>query len=570
MLGNSVRRFFTWSVLLGLLVGLMPPAAWALTYSSTAAPTWIPNGQVWAITVTPTRVYLGGDFSSLKNPVTGASVTRNHLAAIDRATGNPTSWAPNVIDNPAIPDPNGQRRNPAIAAILVNGNTVYVGGDFTAIGATDRNFAAAISASTGAVTSWNPLVEGGLVWDFSLDGSDLYMVGQFGKVGGNDSTGAARVDASTAAHEPGWDVQMVGQAQAIAKSGNTIYLGGTFTELKGQARNYLASVNDNNGDPTGWTPPTQCPDIATICRVRDLAVDGSHVYAAIGGEPGGRAGAWLASGANDEPEWKHEADGEVQAVTVYDGVVYFGGHFKERITELTPAGDPGTRSPRNQFYAADPDTGVVLPYTIPAVEPARPGIRVIQADATAIRIGGTTPILNKPYKNFLTFAAPGVTIPGPVATTTRLVVKTKGCKTCKVRVYEDRGSDTPWKSKWKKAKKSKTVFSVPTHKTVGLTVQIKAPWERRMKKTTEVVMRYSGRNAGQKIGPIKAAKYKKATSCWAGTVADSAKLVVATKRVALGGKIGTRAWTKTTKIYLSPMRKSKKGVLMVKKVTACS
>jgi hypothetical protein len=577
-----VRRVLSFSALLGLLVSLLPSVALAVSYSSAAAPTWIPNGQVWAMAVTPTHVYLGGDFTKLTNPVTGDSVSRRNLAAIVRSTGNPSSWRADVVENPQSGGlSGGYRTNPGVGALLVSGNTVYVGGDFTSIDGVDRNYAAAVSTA-GTVLPFNPNPDG-RVWDFVQDGSDLFMAGNFNKIPAGAGAlgtrvGVGKVDATSGALVTGFDADVSGGfVQTMIRDDATLYLGGTFTGLGGAGnRDFLGAVNTGTGVATGFTPAQQCEDNLTdpdvICRVRDLATDGVRLFAAFGGEPGGRAAAWTIGGG-DEPLWKHRADGEVQAVDYHDGVVYFGGHFSVRITEMVlapPAAPaPGERHSRNQFYAAHPVTGDVLSYQLPTIDPATPGIRVIHADDAAVRVGGITQILNKPYRNFLTFAAAGVTIPGPTTAFSRIVVKTKGCKTCKVRLYEDRGSDAPWKSKWKKGKKGKTVFKVPTPKTVGLTVQVRAPWERRMTKTTEVVMRYKGKSPGQKVSAQKAAKSKKATSCWAGTVADSAKLVVATKRVVIGGKVATRAWAKTTKNYLSPMRKSKKGVLMVKKVTSC-
>ena len=575
-----MRRLLCFSALLGLLVSLLPSAALAVTYSSTAAPTWIPNGQVWAMAVTSTRVYLGGDFTKLTNPVTGESVARRNLAAIDRATGNPSSWRVDVVENPQSGGlSGGYRTNPGVGALMVSGSTIYVGGDFTSIDGVDRNFAAAVSTS-GSVLPFNPNPDG-RVWDFVEDGSNLIMAGNFNKVPAGagavgQRVGVAKVNETTGALVEGFNAQVSGGfVQTMVVNGPTLFLGGTFTGLGGaDNRNFLGAVNTSDGAFTDFAPAQQCednPNPDVICRVRDLATDGTRLFAAIGGEPGGRAAAWII-GAGNDPDWKHRADGEVQAVDYHDGVVYFGGHFSVRITELDFTVSPpgaGTRHSRNQFYAADAATGSVLPYQLPTIDPATPGIRVIRADGAAVRVGGITQILNKPYRNFLTFAAAGVTIPGPVATVSRIVVKTKGCRVCKVRLYEDRGSDTPWKSKWKKGKRGKTVFKVPTTKTVGLTVQVRAPWERRMTKTTEVVMRYKGKSPGQKVSARKAARSKKATSCWAGTVADSAKLVVATKRVVIGGKVATRAWAKKTKNFLKPMRKARQGVLMVRKVTSC-
>ena len=43
---------------------------------------------------------------------------------------------------------------------LVNGSTVYAGGTFTSIGGQSRNRIAALDATTGLATAWNPAANG--------------------------------------------------------------------------------------------------------------------------------------------------------------------------------------------------------------------------------------------------------------------------------------------------------------------------------------------------------------------------------------------------------------------------
>lgn len=577
-----VRRLLASSVLLGLVVALLPAAATAATYNSAAVPTWVPNGQVWAMAVTPSRIYLGGDFTSLQNPVTGATFAANNLVAIEKSTGNPsTTWRPSVVGNPAEFDVNGFRTNPPVAALNWNTDgTLYVGGDFNSVSGKTRNFAAAIDKDGQVLDSWAPVVTGGRVWDFARAGSQLYMVGQFGKVNDVNRSGAALVSATTGATDITWDAGLTGRAQAIALSGGKVFLGGTFTKIHGRDQSFLGSVDATTGADTTWNPASQCTEAAAgaDCRIRDLAVDSTRLYAAIGGEPGGRAAAWALASmpAIATPIWKQNADGEVQAVTVYDGVVYFGGHFSTHVTEMDLTQDPpaaGENHVRNQFYAVNPATGDVLPYTLPFINPATPGLRVLAADAQGLRIGGQTQIAGKPYKNFLTFAAPGVVIAGPTVPpppVTTVTVKTKGCKTCKVRLTQKQGGGALWNSGWKKASKGTTVFSVPTAKTVGLTVSVDAPWEKKFSKTAEVAMRYQGKSVGSKVSAKAAAKAKKASSCYGGTSATALTFNVTVNKAKSGKKVGTRAWASTTQKYRNPTRKAPKGVLSTKTPTTCS
>jgi hypothetical protein len=553
-----VRRFFASFLLVGLVASLIPGAANALDYKSKPAATWIPNGQVWAMAVTPSRIYLGGDFTSLTNPATGGRVSRQHVVAIDRSTGNPSStWAPAVVD---AGTPGAD--TPTVAALNVGSDgTVYIGGDLESIGGKARNFVGAVDQDGTVLNSWRPAIDN-RVWDFARSGKSLYMVGQFTEVDGQSRAGAARVSTTDAALLS-WNPDLTGRAQAVAISGNKVYLGGTLTAVGGRPQEYLASVDAATGADTGWAPPSQCAAAATTCRVRDLAVDSRRVYAGIGGEPGGRAAAWSTSSNSPTPIWKDEADGDVQAVAVYDGVVYFGGHFSKSFADAD-----GTSFARNQFAAVNPANGDVLPYTLPTNGPAIPGVWSLQADATGLRVGGTVQLSNAPYKNFLTFAAPGKLVPGP-GSPTRVRVKMKGCKKCKVRLTQKRGTNKLWNSGWKQANRGKATFFVPTKRTVGLTATVDAPWERKFRRTTEVVMRYKGKPVGSKVSARAAKRGKRASSCYAGTTSKSITFRVMVKKVTVGRKVYPRAWAKKTKSYRAPTRRAPRGVLTIKRPTRC-
>jgi hypothetical protein len=91
----------------------------------------------------------------------------------------------------------------------VSGQTVYVGGDFIdgSIGGQPRRHIAALDATTGEATDWNP--------------------------GDPPSSGAVR---------------------ALAVSGQTVYVGGYFQSIGGQPRNNLAGLDATTGMATGWDP----------------------------------------------------------------------------------------------------------------------------------------------------------------------------------------------------------------------------------------------------------------------------------------------------------------------------
>ncbi|MBK8739089.1 MAG: fibronectin type III domain-containing protein [Betaproteobacteria bacterium] len=113
------------------------------TGTATAWDPVVSNGGGTSIvrTIVPTAsvVYLGGQFSGLNNP----AYTRVGIAAVSTATGVVNAW------NPGSTPPNG---GGTVRALVLDGTTIYAGGEFTGIGSAARNHAAGIDTTTTAIT----------------------------------------------------------------------------------------------------------------------------------------------------------------------------------------------------------------------------------------------------------------------------------------------------------------------------------------------------------------------------------------------------------------------------------
>src|SRR5204862_5452318 len=116
----------------------------AIDATSGAVFSWNPNANsvVTDLLAYSPVVYACGYFSSI------AGQSRNHIAAIDAAVGSPWGWNPNA-DNPVLCL--GHQGAPP-----GNANVIYAGGYFGTIGGQARSRIAALDASSGAATSWNP------------------------------------------------------------------------------------------------------------------------------------------------------------------------------------------------------------------------------------------------------------------------------------------------------------------------------------------------------------------------------------------------------------------------------
>lgn len=265
----------------GRLVAFLPAYA---DYPLTALTV---NGFVTNSTFIGDTLYLCGNFTSIT--ASNGTFTRNRLAAIDLSSGQVTTWNPNA--------------NGLVRTIATDGTTLYVGGDFTQIGATGRNYIAALDASA-APTSWYPTLNA-LVVTIAVASGIVYVGGNFSTAnavsrvslcsfttggtiqtlslaftaglnqvavsGGvlyvacsknetiSATTGAFfSLNPSTGALTAGFTVPSVSgstsQCDGFAISAGIIYIGGAFTTFAGSTRNYFAAINQTTGALQTWNP----------------------------------------------------------------------------------------------------------------------------------------------------------------------------------------------------------------------------------------------------------------------------------------------------------------------------
>jgi FlgD Ig-like domain len=114
-----------------------------------------------ALVVSGSILYVGGNFTSI------GGHARNNIAALDVATGDVTTWHPNLqLGSTAQLGPY------AAATLAVSGSTVYVGGFFTAVDGFPQSYFAALSNPTTptAILAFHaePFEDGvRIVWELS-------------------------------------------------------------------------------------------------------------------------------------------------------------------------------------------------------------------------------------------------------------------------------------------------------------------------------------------------------------------------------------------------------------------
>ena len=321
---------------------------WVASFATTGAraiDAWNPNAAmggtcqcgdgIYDIQVVGSTTYLAGNFWSL------GGVARNRVGAVDTTTGIATAWDPHVGDaNNGSPS--------TVRSIAVAGAKTMIGGNFDNVGGMARDHVAAIGPD-GVLTSWAPAVNSS-VTSFATLGDTVYMVGGFTAIDGQPRQGAGAV--TTAGTLTGWNPQPSGDRPvAVATATGTVYLAGFFTSMNGQPRAGIAAVDPTTGAlNTGF-------DAALDGAVESLAVLGNRLYlggrfnTVAGNPPPSSLIAVNASTGALDAGWNAGPLGPctlVFSLVTYGNRLFAGGCFGT----VTQGGTPYTREYVAAFDAA--------------------------------------------------------------------------------------------------------------------------------------------------------------------------------------------------------------------------
>lgn len=200
------------------------------------------NGTVRALAHDGTRLAVGGDFTTL------AGSERDHVGAVDAASGALDAWRPRVAND----FPTWGLANAGIRALTPVAGKIAVGGREPMIAGTVAPNLARISAS-GAVTS--PFgTPDSHVRALAVRGSTLYAVGDFTAVSGTARGRGAAFNLDTGTITS-WNPQANASVTGVAAPGTgPIYLAGSFTSLGAASRGGLAATDASSGTATSWAP----------------------------------------------------------------------------------------------------------------------------------------------------------------------------------------------------------------------------------------------------------------------------------------------------------------------------
>jgi hypothetical protein len=258
-----------------------------------------------------------------------------------------------------------------VRALVSDGSRLFVGGSFTSIKGVSRSRLAAVDLASGNVVTGFSANVNSNVYQLEVFQARLYVGGSFSNIGGSSRNRIAAVSTANGAVDSGFNPNANNVVRAIAASpdGARVYVGGEFTSIGGGSRSYIATLSATTG-----SLQTLVFQFSTFGQVIDLDISpsGDRVYAALGdGE--NQAIAWNTS--NGRRVWHYQVDGDVQAVRYFDGNVYFGFH-EGALNDTTV-----------RMLVADAGNGSIVPtYRLPIN--SFYGVWDIDASSLALVIGG--------------------------------------------------------------------------------------------------------------------------------------------------------------------------------------
>ncbi len=323
----------------------------------TVDPNWAPSNVTGSFSTAATHIIaiaVSGSTVYIGGNFTSVDGQERHgLAALNATTGQVTSWNPDASN--------------IVRALAIKGETVYVGGDFLSISGESRIFLAAIDIATGKLTSWNPGMERGDTVDrriFAVVVKDTLVF-----AGGQTILASFSITSGrrTAWNPVIWQDFPFGPTAvyALAVKGSTLYVGGSFPTINGIARPCLAAFSIDSNTLLSWNPSASSA-ITAICLNGSTVYVGSYNKIAALDETTGQAAAWTS-----------HTSGLVHALATNSNgsVVYAGGNFRSI----------GGQS-RNRLAALNAQTGIVHPWNPTAT--VNGNIYAIAVSSSNIYIGG--------------------------------------------------------------------------------------------------------------------------------------------------------------------------------------
>lgn len=212
--------------------------------------------------------------------------------------------------------------NATVFAQARSGNTLYIAGDFGAVGP-NTGGGVPLHPRTGAPVRGFPRVCGSVSVAVPDGSGGWFIGGSFTAVEGAPRTSIAHVRANGRLST--WSPDVEGsQVFAIVRRGRCLFVGGTFTSVNGSPRRNLAALDAVTGAVLDWNPDV---DRTVRCLlIHDGALYVGGAFTTVGGQARANlARVDAASGAVDA--WQGGIDGQVFTLARLEHTLFVGGEF---------------------------------------------------------------------------------------------------------------------------------------------------------------------------------------------------------------------------------------------------
>ncbi|QEC66863.1 T9SS type A sorting domain-containing protein [Panacibacter ginsenosidivorans] len=300
-----------------------------------------PDSYVFDVAVNYNRIFLVGQFDNVAG-------TPHPGAAAFGLTGSLLAWDPQLTRA-------GYGVYADLNSVTADSNNVYLGGYFDHARGQVRNNAAAVSASTAALQTWDPGPDY-IVRAIGLNGTNLLVGGDFSFCKGASRQYLAKIDSATGLVNTTWNPGANGYVYALNGNGSNIYVGGNFSQLATVTRTSLGSVSASTGAATSFDPVIQSN--GGQGTVSAIAFDSSN-FLYVGGTFNTAKGttrnnlaSYTTAGAGTLRTWNPDANNTVNSIAINSATIYVGGNF----TTL----NGGTI--RNHLASVNTTTGTLLTF----------------------------------------------------------------------------------------------------------------------------------------------------------------------------------------------------------------
>ncbi len=180
-----------------------------------------------SLAVDDSKLYVGGYFSKVTHD--GAEADHSGVVCLDANGG--------TVSSDFAPTAGGP-----VKKVYLDGDYVYLGGDFTDVNSTSRNHLARVKKTDGSLTAFNPDITGTTVNAILANDSRLFIGGNFTAVTGTSLSNLAVLDISDGTLDSSWSPDPGNEVTSLYTLGDRLYVGGAFRNIASQGSEHYIGL----------------------------------------------------------------------------------------------------------------------------------------------------------------------------------------------------------------------------------------------------------------------------------------------------------------------------------------